>query len=122
MSSYTIPVNQKSATNITIGGAGGGGISGGISGPIYTTTGAWSNPSSGTVAIKGDAVFEGNIKWKGRDMQEWFESVEARLGMLQPNPALEAEWDELAEIRRQYVELEQKLLEKQRVFDILKKS
>jgi hypothetical protein len=118
MSIYTIPVNQKSATNITIGGAGGGGISG----PIYTTTGAWSNTNSGTVAIKGDAVFEGNIKWKGRDMQEWFESVEARLGMLQPNPALEAEWDELAEIRRQYVELEQKLLEKQRVFDILKKS
>ena len=118
MSIYTLPVNQNSATSITIGGAGGGGTSG----PIYTTTGAWSNTNSGTVAIKGDAVFEGNIKWKGRDMQEWFESVEARLGMLQPNPALEAEWDELAEIRRQYVELEQKLLEKQQVFDILKKS
>jgi hypothetical protein len=117
--SYTIPVNQKSIANITIGVAGGGGISG----PIYTTAGtAWANPSSGTIQIKGDAVFEGKIKWMDRDMQEWFESVEARLGMLQPNPALEAEWDELAEIRRQYVELEQKLLEKQRVFDILKKS
>jgi hypothetical protein len=117
MSIYT-PVNQNSATSYTIGGAGGGGING----PIYTTTGTWSNANSGTVAIKGDAVFEGNIKWKGRDMQEWFESVEARLGILQPNPALEAEWDELADLRRQDVELEQKLLEKQQVFDILKKS
>jgi hypothetical protein len=118
MSSYTIPVKQTAASSVTIGGAGGVGTHG----PIYTTTGAWSNTNSGTVAIKGDAVFEGKIKWMDRDMQEWFESVEARLGMLQPNPALEAEWDELAEIRRQYVELEQKLLEKQRVFDILKKS
>lgn len=122
MSSYTIPVNQTSATSITIGGTGGGGISGGISGPIYTTASTWGNSNSGTVQIKGNAVFEGDIKWKGRDMQEWFESVESRLGMLQPNPKLEAEWDELADLRRQYVELEKKLLEKQQVFDILKKS
>ena len=117
MSNYTIPIQSKTSTTINIAGTGGGGTSG----PVYTTSSTWGNPSSGTVQIKGDAVFEGNIKWHGRDLKEWLESIETRLGMLQPNPALEAEWDELADIRRQYVELEKKLLEKQRVFDILKK-
>ena len=55
-------------------------------------------------------------------MREWFESVESRLAILHPNPELEAEWSELAELRTRYVELERELLAKQRVFDILKKS
>ena len=55
-------------------------------------------------------------------MREWLESVESRLAILRPNPKLEAEWSELAELRMKYVELERKLLEKQQVFDILKKS
>jgi hypothetical protein len=77
-----------------------------------------TNP--GQVVIKGDTVFEGNITWQDRDMRAWFESVESRLAILQPNVKLEDEWEELADLRRQYVELEKKLLEKQRVFDILK--
>ena len=55
-------------------------------------------------------------------MREWFESVESRLAILQPNTKLEAEYEELAELSRQYRELEKRLLEKQRVFDILKKQ
>jgi hypothetical protein len=49
--------------------------------------------------------------------------IEERLAILPPpNPELERDWSELAELRKQYVELERELLEKQRVFDILKKS
>jgi hypothetical protein len=121
MTTYTIPIQSTTATagKITINSGVAG--SGGTHGPIYTTTGAWSNATSGTVAIKGDAVFEGDITWQGRNMRTWLESVEARLNILQPNPKLEAEWSELAELRMRYVELEKQLLEKQQVFDILKK-
>jgi len=115
---YTIPINQTYATNITLTGSG----SGGTHGPIYTAASTWTNPGTGTIQIKGDAVFEGNITWKGRDMREWFETVEARLAMLQPNPELEKDWEELAELGQKYLELERKLLEKQLVFDILNKK
>lgn len=75
-----------------------------------------------TIHVNGDAVFRGNIEWQGRDMREWFASVESRLAILQPNSKLEAEWSELHQLRMQYVELERKLLEKQQIFDILKKT
>jgi hypothetical protein len=49
--------------------------------------------------------------------------IEERLAILPPpNLELERDWSELAKLRQQYVELERELLEKQRVFDILKKS
>jgi hypothetical protein len=83
----------------------------------------WSSANTNSqIHVRGDAVFEGNITWQDRDMREWFESVESRLAILHPNPELEAEWLELAELRIKYVELERELLAKQRVFDILKKS
>lgn len=103
-------------------------IDSGASYPIYTaaTDYTWSGPSisqnGAKIHVQGDAVFEGNITWQDRDMREWFESVESRLAILKPNPDLEAEWSELAELRMKYVELERDILAKQRVFDILKKS
>ena len=120
MPTYTIPINQSS-TGITLT-AGGHGGAGTTYGPIYTTSGStWSNSNPGKIHVKGDAVFEGNITWQDRDMREWFETVESRLAILQPNVKLEAEYEELAELGRQYKEMEKRLLEKQQVFDILKK-
>lgn len=79
------------------------------------------NLKSNAIHVSGDAVFHGNIEWQGRDMREWFARVEARLGMLQTNPKMEAEWSELQALGDQYRALERKLLEQQQVFDILKK-
>lgn len=119
MSSQYDPLNPATYGNVSIGG----------SGSTYSVFGTstdyiWSRPTmtqtGAKVHVQGDAVFEGNITWQDRDMREWFQSVEARLCMLTPNPELEAEWSELAELRMKYVELERKLLEKQRVYDILK--
>ena len=109
---YTYP-HTTGNVSISVGGGGGGGTG-------YLVNNTWSNPNSGKVVIAGDCEFKGNISWQDRDLREWLESIENRLGMLQPNPKLEAEWEELAKIRQQYVELEKQLLEKQRVFDILK--
>jgi len=91
------------------------------SGTDYTWSGPGLTQNGAKIHVQGDAVFEGNITWQDRDMREWFESVEARLAILRPNPDLEKEWSELAELRQRYVELERELLEKQRTFDILKK-
>jgi hypothetical protein len=118
MAIYTPPPYKYGNITLTTGGAGGGGTGYSTS---YSVNNTWTNSNSGKVVIAGDCEFKGNISWQDRDLREWLESIETRLGMLQPNPKLEAEWDELADIRRQYVELERKLLEKQQVFDILKK-
>lgn len=121
MSSQYDPLNPTTYGNAIIGG----------SGSTYSVFGVntdytWSSPTmtqnGAKIHVQGDAVFEGNITWQDRDMREWFESVESRLAILNPNPELEQEWSELAELRMKYVELERRLLEKQQVFDILKKS
>ena len=131
-----IPIKTTATSNLTISipiGTsaisvyGGGGSGGGGSGGAYVMNNGWSTTGvsdikSNTIHVNGDAVFKGNITWQDRDMREWFESVEARLALLQPNPDLEAEWSELAELRQRYVELERDIIAKQQLFDILKKT
>jgi hypothetical protein len=46
--------------------------------------------------------------------------IEQRLNLLQPNPNLEAEWDELRALGDQYRELEKQILDKQATWDRLK--
>ena len=75
-----------------------------------------------TLKVNGDANFDGDITVKGRSLTQTLEKIEERLAILPPpNLELERDWLELAKLRQQYVELERELLEKQRVFDILKK-
>ena len=120
MAIYTKPTYKYGNITLTAGGHGGGGTGYANGVGTYYTNSVPMQSSPGQVVIKGDAVFEGNITWQDRDMRAWFESVESRLAILQPNVKLEDDWEELAKIRQQYVELEKQLLEKQRVFDILK--
>jgi hypothetical protein len=53
----------------------------GYSQPWVTTTGV-----PNTLDVKGDANFEGDIKFKGRSLQELFSKIEDRLAILQPDP------------------------------------
>ena len=119
MSTYTL--KPTSSTSVYISGGGSGG-----SGTILNTSSAWTTTSNdikpNSIHVNGDAVFNGNITWQDRDMREWFKSVESRLGMLQPNYQMEETWEELKELGDKYRTLEKKLLEQQRVFDILKKN
>jgi hypothetical protein len=121
MSSQYDPLNPATYGNAIIGGSGGTYSVFGTNAD-YTWTGPSLTQKAAKIHVQGDAVFEGNITWQDRDMREWFESIEARLSILKPNPDLEKEWLELAELRQRYVELERQLLEKQKVFNILKKS
>jgi hypothetical protein len=99
-------------------------------GQVFTTNGTntqWatitSDPSlkGATLHVKGDADFEGDVTLKGKSLSEMFEKIEERLAILHPNPELEDKWDELKELGKRYKELEQEIIEKERVWAILKK-
>ena len=74
-----------------------------------------------TLSVKGDADFEGEVTIKGKKLTEMFEKIEERLAILYPNPELEDRWDELKELGKRYKELEQEIIEKEKVWAILKK-
>jgi len=117
----------------TAGGGGSGNYSfGGAGSGAYTVissngTGGTINPnwdfgySKTGLTVKGDAEFDGDVKIKGKSISESLEKIEERLGILHPNEKLESKWDELRELRKQYMEKEKEIIEKQKMWDILKK-
>ncbi len=116
--------------NVTIGGTGGGGIyvlpAGTGTSTSYAWNGigtsSWADTNQKKLTVTGDAEFEGNIHMNGRNLTDVLSHIESRLAILRPNPALEEEYNSLKELGDQYRELERKLMEKQRTFDILKKQ
>jgi hypothetical protein len=80
-----------------------------------------SNVKDSALTVKGDALFEGNVKIKGIDLNDRFDEIEKRLAILRPNNDLEGRWEELKELGERYRQLEQEILEKEQVWDILKK-
>ena len=61
-------------------------------------------------------VLIGNVSLKNT-----LSEIQARLNILQPNPNLEREWDELRELGERYRALEKEILDKQQVWNALKK-
>lgn len=74
-----------------------------------------------SLSVKGNADFEGEVTIKGKNLSEMLEKIDERLAILHPNPKLEDKWDELKELGNRYRELEQELIEKEKVWAILKK-
>jgi hypothetical protein len=101
----------------------------GSAGQVLTTNGTNTNwvmaadPSlkGATLSVKGDADFEGEVTIKGKNIAEMFAKIEERLAILHPNPELEDKWDELKELGKRYKELEAEIIEKEKVWAILKK-
>ena len=119
--SITLPTTTISTnTNgYTIGSAG-------TSGQFYTTTGTgynWNNPPIVNISNTGIDMAAGtDIKVDGKSLKQFMDNMEERLAILHPNPALEDRWEQLKELRRQYVEMEKDLLEKEKLMKILKES
>ena len=90
----------------------------------YSTTANWSNTTANVnIDTNGISIKEGgDIKIAGKSLSDAIEKIEARLGILNPNPELEDRWDQLKELRKQYVELEKDLLEKEKLMKILKEK
>lgn len=71
--------------------------------------------------VQGDANFEGDIKIKGKSLTESIAQIEEKLAILHPNVELEEKWEQLRNLRKQYMELENEILNKEKVWSILKK-
>lgn len=84
----------------------------------------WGNTgASVNIDTNGINVKEGgDIKIGGKSLSEAIEAIEERLGILNPNPELEDRWEQLKELRKQYMELEKDLLEKEKLMKILKEA
>jgi len=76
---------------------------------------------NGMLNVLGDAEFEGKIKVNGKDLGKILSSIEERLALLHPNPELESRWEELADLRMKYMELEREIIEKEKIWAILNK-
>jgi hypothetical protein len=75
----------------------------------------------GNAEFEGDVTFQGDIAIKGKSIKESLEAIEERLAILRPNEKLEEKWDNLRELRKQYMELEAEIIEKEKMWAILKK-
>lgn len=100
---------------------------------IYTTNGTsgagtynWNTVSPNSrvhIDAEGLTMKEGaDIKIGDKSLTKAIEQIEERLGILHPNPALEERWDNLKDLRRQYMEMEKDILEKEKLMKILKEA
>lgn len=82
------------------------------------------NYNPGVDITAGDLTVhnEGDIKLGDRSLKEFMNKVEERMNILQPNPELEEQWEELKKIGDAYRELEKELLEKSKMWEALKKE
>lgn len=85
----------------------------------FTLNSNWDTSYNDCITIGGQTITESKLKVLD-GLQEWQEEVNKKLAILQPNSELEEEWSELKELRQRYVELEKELIEKNKVWDILK--
>jgi hypothetical protein len=123
---------------ISIGAAGGGGLWGtsittnpatiyttNVGNPGQTLTWNGTNPiftsPTTTLKVNGDAEIDGDIKVKGKSLSEAIENIEKRLAILHPNEKLEEKWEELKALGERYRELEKDILEKEKIWEIIKK-
>ena len=107
--------------------------SSGSSGYTYTvanasSTATWATVTNGSanltpnsIQVKGDAEFEGDLKIKGKSLKESLDRIEERLAILRPNEELEEKWENLRGLRKLYMELEAEIIEKEKMWSILKK-
>jgi hypothetical protein len=73
--------------------------------------------SNGKLKVNGD---DADIQIGEVSLKKFMEDVNMRLNIMQPNTKLEKDWEELRELGDQYRQLEKELIEKARVWDILK--
>jgi hypothetical protein len=78
-----------------------------------------SHDIDGKMRITGE---DADIEINGISLKDTLHSLQERMAILEPNPALEAEFKELRDIRQKYIELERNLLEKKQMWDTLNKD
>ena len=78
-----------------------------------------SHDIDGKMRITGE---DADIEINGISLKDTLHNLQERMAILEPNPALEAEFKELRDIRQKYIELERNLLEKKQMWETLNKD
>jgi Ca2+-binding RTX toxin-like protein len=73
--------------------------------------------ASGQLNLMGDNA---DVVINGQSLNATLTAIQEKIGMLVPNPAMEAEWDELQELGKRYRELEKICKEKSEIWKKLK--
>ena len=63
----------------------------------------------------------GDLKIKGKSLSDQLDKIEERLGILHPNTELESRWEDLKRLRKEYIKLEKEIIDKEKMWAILKK-
>lgn len=78
----------------------------------------WNNVGN-DLAVKGNANIEGDLIIKGKNISDSLTKIEERLAILHPNAELESRWDALRKLREDYMKLEQEIIAKEKIWEIL---
>lgn len=90
--------------------------------PSLTFNNNWNDiGNKAGLHVKGDAEFEGDVKIKGKSIAETLDKIEERLAILHPNEKLEEKWLELKKLGEAYRALEKDIIEKEKIWETLKK-
>lgn len=81
----------------------------------------WNPKTNSGLHVKGNAEFEGDVKIKGKSIVETLDKIEQRLAILHPNEKLESKWEELKKLGDMYRALEKDIIEKEKIWNTLKK-
>ena len=119
---YTVNATSTSTTGAYV-------ISNGSGGATWATTSVTgaTDLTPNSLHVKGKAEFEhdvnviGDFKLQGKSLKESLEKIEDRLAILYPNEELEEKWENLRGLRKMYMELEAEIIEKEKMWAILKK-
>lgn len=91
---------------------------GGLLGSLSTD---FSNMAPKGFHVISDAEFDGDVKIKGKSLTDTLDKIEQRLAILRPNTELEERWEKLKELGDAYRALEKDIIEKEKIWDTLKK-
>jgi hypothetical protein len=115
----TWPYPNSSSGSYTWVTNGTGGYNLGTVSPSLGISDTWQHDTK--LKVQGDAEFEGDVKIKGKSIAETLDKIEARLAILHPNEKLEEKWEELKKLGDAYRALEKDILEKEQIWNTLKK-
>lgn len=125
ITSITDTLNNISVSSpYTVTGAIGTSVNTNFPNAIWTGMGSTSAPwlstnPTGTapkITLNGEGA---DVEVNGYSLVGAIKRIEERLGLLQPNPKLEAEWEELKALGDKYREMEQHIKDKMRTWEVL---
>jgi len=120
----TCKITQANPTNITVSANPAWMTNASLTAPITVNAGAigsaWATNTNMTVGKV--QITDKDIEIDGLSLRQTLDKLNQRLAILQPNPELEADFEQLRQLREQYEQLEQELMEKTRAWNTLKNT